>query len=420
MKKNWNNAKRTAVWLLALASLALSCRGKSPAQEGHGDMKMPQQEGQPDTEMPGQESHADMEMDSDSLWNEILLKPTYEYVLSATKTIRPERKSISDTLKVPGYLTYDARQLKAVSARYGGRIERLYVRYSFQPVQKGQRLLDIYSPEIVTAQQELIFLKENDPNNTTLLENARRRLSLLGMTTGQIRDVESNGKPLLSLPVFSPYAGLLVENPGGGPVGTMPGGGMNDNRTGQNPVSPPAPATATAELSLKEGMYVQPGQRLFALQSLATVWAILEFYPAAVQSLKVGQAVELHIESFAEPFRGKINYIEPRFIGAASKNLRVRVYLPNPGNMLKPGALLTATVQAGSRSALWIPVSAAIDLGQSKIVFVKTADGFRSRKISTGRRSGNMLEVTAGLSPDDEIAENGQLLMDSESFVKAK
>ena len=149
------------------------------------------------------------------------------------------------------------------------------------------------------------------------------------------------------------------------------------------------------------------------------MWAILEFYPAAVQSLKVGQAVELHIESFAEPFRGKINYIEPLY-GSGSKNLRVRVYLPNPGDMLKPGALLTATVQTGSRSALWIPATAAIDLGQSKIVFVKTADGFRSRKISTGRRSGNMLEVTAGLSPDDEIAENGQLLMDSESFVKAK
>ncbi|MBK9338746.1 MAG: efflux RND transporter periplasmic adaptor subunit [Lewinellaceae bacterium] len=85
------------------------------------------------------------------------MKPTNEYVLSAIKTIRPERKSMIDSLQVPGYLTYDARQLKAVSARYGGRIERLYVRYPFQSVQKGQRLLDIYSPDIATAQQDLIF-----------------------------------------------------------------------------------------------------------------------------------------------------------------------------------------------------------------------------------------------------------------------
>ncbi len=443
MKKNWNNGKLITLVLLVLA-LTAACRQKNAGHEGHTPEEKTGHEGHTAEEKPvytcpmhpeilrdapgscpicgmdlveKESVHTNHAAGSDSIG--ILLKPTYEYVLSATATIRPERKSISDTLKVPGYLTYDARQLKAVSARYGGRIERLYVRYPFQSVQKGQRLLDIYSPDLATAQQDVIFLKINDPNNTTLLENARRRLSLLGMTTGQIRDVESNGKPLLSLPVFSPYAGLLIENPGAGPAENMPGAGMNDNRTGQNPVSPPASATATAELSLKEGMYVQPGQRLFGLQSLATVWAILEFYPAAVQSLKVGQAVELHIESFAEPFRGKINYIEPLY-GSGSKNLRVRVYLPNPGDMLKPGALLTATVQTGSRSALWIPATAAIDLGQSKIVFVKTADGFRSRKISTGRRSGLMLEVTAGLSPDDEIAENGQLLMDSESFVKAK
>ena len=398
--------------------MAFACREKSPAQKGHGDMEMPKQESQPDMERPGQESHADMEMDSDSLRNDILLKPTYEYVLSATKTIRPERKSIPDSLQLPGYLAYDARQLKAVSARYGGRIERLYVRYSFQPVKKGQRLLDIYSPDMATAQQDLIFLKENDPDNAMLLQNARRRLALLGMTDKQIREVETTRKPLLSLPVFSPYAGLLVENPGASPGGIMPGGGMNGDKTGQSSVPPPPTATATAEFSLKEGMYVQPGERLFGLQSVVTVWAILEFSPANVQSLKVGQAVELHIESFPEPFRGEINYIEPLY-GTGSKNLRARVYLPNPGGQFKPGTLLTATVQAGSRSALWIPASAAIDLGRIKIVFVKTAEGFRSRKISTGHRSDSMLEVTSGLSPDDEIAENGQLLMDSESFVKA-
>ncbi|MDX1910278.1 MAG: efflux RND transporter periplasmic adaptor subunit [Saprospiraceae bacterium] len=443
MKKNWNNGKLITLGLLVLALTVAACRQKNGGHEGHIPEEKTGHESHNAEEKavytcpmhpeilrdaPGscpicgmdlvkkESDHADHIAGPDS--SDILLKPTYEYVLSATATIRPERKSISDTLKVPGYLTYDARQLKAVSARYGGRIERLYVRYPFQPVQKGQRLLDIYSPDLATAQQDLIFLKEKDPDNATLLENARRRLSLLGMTAGQISDVESSEKPLLSLPVFSPYAGLLVENPGEGQAGTIPGGGMNDAKSAQNP-APPPPSTATsAELSLKEGMYVQPGQRLFGLQSLATVWAILEFYPSAVQSLKVGQAVELRIESFAEPFRGKINYIEPLY-GSGSKNLRVRVYLPNPGERLKPGALLTATVQAGSRSALWIPATAAIDLGRSKIVFVKTADGFRSRKISTGRRSGKMLEVTAGLSPDDEIAENGQLLMDSESFVKA-
>ncbi|MDO8367245.1 MAG: efflux RND transporter periplasmic adaptor subunit [Saprospiraceae bacterium] len=350
--------------------------------------------------------------------NGILLKPTNQYVLSSTTTIRPERKSLSDSLEVSGFLTYDARQLKAVSARYGGRIERLYVRFPFQSVKKGERLLDIYSPDLASAQQDLIFLKENDAQNTTLIANARRRLSLLGLTDRQILELESNRKPFLSLPVFSPYAGLLVESPGAAPAGIMPGTGMNGAKTGQSFSPPPSAATPTAELSLKEGMYVQPGQRLFSLQSLATVWAILEFSPSNVQSLKVGQAVELRIESFVEPVCGKINYIEPLY-GSGSKNLRARVYLPNPGGRLKPGTLLTASVQALSRSALWIPATAALDLGKTTVVFVKTAGGFQSRKISTGYRSGPLLEVVSGLSPNEEIAENGQLLMDSEGFVKA-
>lgn len=440
MKKNWNNGKLISLGLLVLA-LAATCRQKNAGHEGHIPEEKTGHESHNAEEKavytcpmhpeilrdaPGscpicgmdlvkkESDHADHIARSDS--GDILLKPTYEYVLSATATIRPERKSISDTLKVPGYLTYDARQLKAVSARYGGRIERLYVRYPFQPVKKGQRLLDIYSPDIATAQQDLIFLKENDPDNATLLENARRRLSLLGMTSGQISAVETSHKPLLSLPVFSPYAGLLVENPAAGPAPTIPGGGMNDAKSAQNPA--PSSTATSAELSLKEGMYVQPGQRLFGLQSLATVWAILEFNPSIVQSLKIGQSVELRIESITEPFHTKINYIEPLY-GFGNKNLRARVYLPNPEGRLKPGTLVTATVHSGNRSALWIPATAAIDLGQSKIVFVKTADGFQSRKISTGYRSGLKLEVTAGLSPDDEIAENGQLLMDSESFVKA-
>ena len=140
-------------------------------------------------------------------------------------------------------------------------------------------------------------MTQHDADNATLIENARRRLSLLGLTTRQIRDVETGRKLMLSLPIFSSHAGLLVENPGPGLTGT--GGGMSGNEATENAGSLPH-STTSAELSLKEGMYVQPGQRLFGLQSLATVWAILEYYPVSVQSLKIGQRVELRIESFAE------------------------------------------------------------------------------------------------------------------------
>ena len=360
----------------------------------------------------GHDSHAAPAADLD-----FLLKPTYEYVLSSIKTVRPERKSLTASIEAPGYLAYDARKVQAISARFGGRIERLYVKYPNQPVRKGQRILDIYSPEIATAQQDLIFLLENDPGNTGLIENARRRLSLLGLTSAQIGEAEKTRKPSLSLPIFSPYDGLAFEKamPAPAPDAVM-GEGMGAEATVAQPV--PTPASSSGELSLREGMYLQKGQRLFSLQSLSTVWALLEFYPSDVALVKVGQSVSVSIEPFDQPFFGKINYVEPQF-GAGGKNLRARVYLDNPGGKLKPGALLKATVQASGRSAIWIPKTAALDLGRQRVVFLKKDGVFKTQKIEVGSMSGDWLEVRSGISENDEIAADAQFLMDSESFVKS-
>ncbi len=344
---------------------------------------------------------------------DFLLKPTYEYVLGSVKTVRPLQKSLTTALEVPGYLAYDARKVNVVSARFGGRIERLYVKYPYQPVRKGQRILDIYSPEIATAQQELIFLLESDAANSAMIENARRRLSLLGLTAEQIRSVEKSRNPNLSLPIFSPYAGLVFEKP-------MPVPSPNTAEDGMGADASAVPATLPAgsgELSLREGMYLQKGQRLFSVQSLSTVWAVLEFYPSDVSAVKIGQSVSIQIEPFDTPFLGKINYVEPQF-GSGRKSVRARVYLDNPGNRLKPGALLQATVRANARSGIWIPVTAVLDLGSQKVVFVKKDGGFKTTTIQAGIRSGDWLELLSGISEEDEVAENAQFLMDSESFVK--
>ncbi|MBK9014682.1 MAG: efflux RND transporter periplasmic adaptor subunit [Saprospiraceae bacterium] len=353
-------------------------------------------------------------MSGDTVSSELdmLLKPTYEYVLSSVKTVHPERKTITASMEAPGYLAYDARKIQSISARFGGRIERLYVKYPYQPVKKGQRILDLYSPEIATAQQDLIFLLENDAANTTLIENARRRLSLLGLTAAQIGEVEKTKKPSLSLSIFSPYDGLVFEKPM--PTPALPGEGME----GDGGTAIPTSNATAGELSLREGMYVQKGQRLFSLQNLATVWAVLEFYPSDASAVKVGQTASIRIEPFDKPFSGKINYVEPQF-GAGGKNMRARVYLANPGGKLKPGALLNATVQAGGRSGLWIPRTAALDLGRQKVVFLKKDGVFKTQKIEVGGISGDWLEVRSGISETDEVAADAQFLMDSESFVKS-
>ncbi|MBK9338792.1 MAG: efflux RND transporter periplasmic adaptor subunit [Lewinellaceae bacterium] len=268
---------------------------------------------------------------------DMLLKPTYEYVLSTVKTLHPEQRTMPLRLDAPGYLAYDPRLLNVVSARFGGRIERLYARYPYQPVRKGQRILDIYSRNC-HGTTGTDFLLENDPANTILLENARKRLSLLGLTGEQIRQVETERKPLLSLPVFSLYSGLIFDNSVSLNNTASAAPGMNENMNNTAAPAQTVPASAgPGELSLKEGMYVQAGQRLFGLQSLATVWAMLEFYPSDVSMLNTGQAVEIHVEPFERPFKSKIDYIEPLY-SSGGKNLRARVYLPNPGGQLKPGA----------------------------------------------------------------------------------
>ncbi|MDX2135783.1 MAG: efflux RND transporter periplasmic adaptor subunit [Saprospiraceae bacterium] len=455
MKKNWkfveirlagrlqigriNVARpvKIALWLAAILLAVFACGKKNQDHSQHGaatawqcpmrcenEKTYPQSGSCPichmdlvkkETEPPTFQHHAAAPADLN-----FLLKPTYEYVLSAIKTVRPERKTLAVDIETPGYIAFDARCVQSIAARFGGRIERLYVKYPFQPVRKGQRILDIYSPEIATAQQDLIFLLEDDAANTVLIENARRRLVLLGLTAEQIAEVEEARKPMLLLPVFSPFDGFVFEREMSLPKisGSGTDGKMNDEMPSSGiSAIPTASASTTEGLTLREGIYVQKGQRLFSVRSLATVWAMLEFYPSDVSAVKVGQAVSIRVEPFEKPFFGKINYIEPQF-GARSKNLRARVYLENSGGNLKPGALLRATVHAGSRSGLWIPKTAALDLGRQWVVFVKTNGVFQSKKIETGGVSGAWLEVRSGISGTDEMAADAQFLMDSESFIK--
>lgn len=355
----------------------------------------------------------------------ILVKPTYEYVLSGVKTTQPEQRSQKLVVNAFGFLSYDAQVLNSIAARFGGRIERQYVRYPFQAVSKGQKIMDIYSPEIVTAQQNLIFLLQNDADNQILIESARQRLSLLGLTSEQIKTVEQSKKPTMQLSIYSPFSGVIVERGVGGsaPMPSPSGGsgsmssGMGSSKTTSS-IAPP-PTAQNGELTLKEGMYVQKGQRLFDVQSTGTVWAMLEFYPTDVPKVKVGQSVMIMLENNEEnQLFGKINYLEP-MISANNRNPRARVYLSNPNGKLKIGSLVKASINAGSQEALWVPTTALLDMGRTKTAFVQEKGAFRSRTVKTGLQQGGWIQILSGLSTQETIAENAQFLMDSESFVKS-
>lgn len=355
----------------------------------------------------------------------ILVKPTYEYVLSGVKTTQPQQRSQQMVVHAFGSLSYDARALSSIATRFGGRIERLYVRYPFQTISKGQKIMEIYSPEIVTAQQNLIFLLQSDADNQALIESAKQRLLLLGLTSDQIKGIEQSKNPLIQLSIYSPYSGVIVERGVGGLAPMPPGGasgmsgGMgNSGGKAASPIAPP-PAAPNGELTLKEGMYVQKGQRLFDVQSTGSVWAMLEFYPADVPKVKVGQSVMVQLEgNDDDQLFGKINYLEP-MIAAGNRNPRARVYLNNPNGKLKIGSLVKASISAGNQTALWVPTTALLDMGRTKTAFVQEKGAFRSRTVKTGLQEGNWIQVLSGLSSAETIAENAQFLMDSESFIKS-
>ncbi|MEW6468784.1 MAG: efflux RND transporter periplasmic adaptor subunit [Bacteroidota bacterium] len=333
----------------------------------------------------------------------ILLKPANEYVLSQVKAIRPVEMKIPAVLAVSGVIGYDTRKVNTVSARVNGRIENLYVKSRFQRVVAGQKLFDIYSPELVTEQENLIYLLNNDPENTIIINAAEKKLALLGLTTDQVEEVKRTKKAFYSISVYSPYSGQVHEpETDVNPVvqGTMSQG-----------------ASAPGELSVKEGMYVQKGQIIFAVYDTRSVWALLNIDPESQNLVRVNQRAVIRIGM--DTIETSVGFIEPA-IRQHQKSVTVRCYLKNPGNNLKIGTVITANIYGDSIPGLYVPFSAVLSLGQKKAVFVMEEGLFRARQVSAGFRADDWISIISGIDGTDSIAANAQLLIDSESFVKLK
>ena len=130
-----------------------------------------------------------------------VLQPVNASVVSAVKAIVPEQKEIPTAILADGYLDFDTRTFNNIASRFSGRIEKLYIKYAFQEIHRGQRIFDIYSPELVTAQQDLIFIGKNSPQEISLVNASKQKLLLLGMTDAQVSQIIKTGKPFYSLPV---------------------------------------------------------------------------------------------------------------------------------------------------------------------------------------------------------------------------
>ena len=330
-----------------------------------------------------------------------LLRPTNSYVLSTLPVTTVQQSEEQVEVEALGTITYDTRAIGSIASRVSGRIEKLYLKYTFQDVNKGQKVMDIYSPELLTAEENLLFLLKNDPGNISFIDAAKEKLLLLGVSSQQLQQVIREQKPSLTISVYSNYSGHIHD------------------ALSMNTSMPPAgePVT-TRDLMLKEGMYIQKGQTVLSVFDPHKLWAVLNIYADAQSLVKTGNAVHITAETApGKSINAKIDFLEP-FFKEGNKTATARVYFENHTMDMPVGAQVKATIAGNKIRAYWLPKDAVISLGLGKIVFKKEGDIFKAHKIITGLIHNNKIQVIDGLKPGDVIAANAQFLMDSESFIK--
>jgi Cu(I)/Ag(I) efflux system membrane fusion protein len=348
-----------------------------------------------------------------------LLKSPNEIIVANIKTIKGEFKSMPVTVQGQGIVTYDTRTNYSIPARIGGRLEKVYIKYPFQSIRKGQKVADIYSPELLTAQRELLYVLENDGSNTAMIEATENKLYLLGATQVQVNEVISKKEIQSRFSIYSPYDGYVIGESQQAPtLPTTPSAssGMGGSMGGTTSSPAPQQPMNTSSEFVREGTYVTTGQVLFKVVNASALRIELNLPASQGKQITTGTAVDLHFDTETTQ-QGKVDFIQP-FFSEGEEFVTVRVYTKS--SSLQIGQLVQATINAKQVEALWVPKGAVLDLGSEKIVFIKDREVFKPKTITTGIESNGWIEIIQGLSSSDEIAINAQYLVDSESFIKTK
>jgi membrane fusion protein, copper/silver efflux system len=346
-------------------------------------------------------------------------------VLSNQATVTLQSGSKQNTEKAQGFITTAQNRNQSVAARFGGRIEKLYVKFSNQYVKQGEKIMDIYSPDLRTFQEEHLFLFKSNTENT-LLEKSREKLRLLGITENQIALLEKNGTVTSTVSVYSPANGYVFfnapsaqENSTAKSKSTMNTMNMQKNTNSEN-------SYAASASQFREGMYVNEGQTLFSVNDLQEVWALVSVSNQYLNQIHENQSVEINSEGNPEKtFYGKVVLIEQTFEEANQRFARIRIVLPNSNNLLKINSLVTAQFTLSNNDNLQVPASAVYKTGLNAYVWVKTdttQNGtgiFQVRKVITGTSNNGITTIKSGLSPNEEIVKETGLMIDSETFLNA-
>lgn len=304
--------------------------------------------------------------------------------LANIQTVLVERGVPVKSTHLLGKVKPDERNIFDITARYGGRIDKLHVNYTGQHIRKGQKLGTIYSPDLITAQMELLEAIKHKETNPSFHHAARIKLELWNLTQEQIDDIERSGEPQYHFDILSPVNGTVTRR------------------------------------NVSAGDYVDEGSPLFEVIDLTKVWVMFDAYESDLPWVKEGDQVSFTLQSVpGKIFNSRVSYIDP-FIDPATRVAQVRVEISNPELELKPEMFANGIIEskiAASSEQLLIPKSSVLWTGKRAVVYVKVPDremhSFRYREIILGPDAGDYYVVSSGLDEGEEIAMNGVFKIDA-------
>jgi len=307
-----------------------------------------------------------------------------------------ELKQVEAELRVTGTVDVDERRIAYVQTRFPGWIRKLYADATYQYIRKGQPLFTIYSPDLVTTEQEYLLAKKNSESLKTssvsgvatgaqnLFSAARERLAQWEVPSSEIEKLDATGKVITDLTFNSPVSGYITEK------NALP------------------------------NMYIQPETRLYTVADLSTVWVYAQIFQTDLGKIRPGNPAEITVDAYpGKIFHGRVDYILPQ-VDMNTRTARARLVFPNPGLKLTPGMYVNVLLKSPLGRQLVVPAPAIFHSGSRQLVFVNHGDGqFEPREVQTGPQVGDEIVVTKGIRAGEPIAISANFLIDSESQLQA-
>ncbi|WP_166425145.1 efflux RND transporter periplasmic adaptor subunit [Paraglaciecola sp. 20A4] len=299
------------------------------------------------------------------------------------RTAHARMAKLENTIHTVGYIGYNEDTIVHMHPRVEGWVDALYVSTAGEAVTKGQKIYGIYSPQLVSAQEEYLLAKKR--NSAVLVDAARQRLRALHMPKQAMDQLNSSNKVLQSVTFYAPQSGVLEQ------------------------------------LKIRHGYYVKPGDTLMSIASLDEVWVEAEVFQQQAGLLKRGLLVTMNVGYLPEQqWRGQLDYIYPS-LDKTTRALRVRLRFDNPHRQLKPNMFADITIEGeASNKVLLVPREAVIRTGRQDRVVLALGDGyFKSVEVKLGRMDSDFIEIADGLKEDDDVVTSAQFLLDSQSSISS-